>query len=286
MLLFNAGAIVLFATENAGGIVLSWAGLCMLIRLGGRPAFQSLGSRFGVAIHWMAGGSALAIGLGLSIQTEWLTADASLLILTTAVVTGLIDRYLASREHVEDREEQPLMYLALGAIAFSQAFAFMPHPAARWLMAISAVAVGLQAWTVLLAALRGRLSHDRLAEAPGVARLETLGRAGTGMRLSPIALVVAYALGGVHVVPAGHQAIVEQWGKPEKATHPPGLLIRLPPPIDTIRLVNVEASRQVQIMDPLTPSCAIQTKAHHPLRKMKPNRRLNEPWEKPWCPWK
>lgn len=253
LLLFNAGAIVLFVTSNASGIVLSWAGLCMLIRLAGRPALQILGPRFSRAIHWMSGGSALAIGLGLSIQTQWLTAQTSLLVLATACITAWLDRYLANQEHAEDRETQPLMHLALGAIAFGQIFSFMPHPASRWWMGIAAVAVGLQAWTVLLAALRGRLSHDRLSTAPGVARLESLGHAATGFRPASVALFVGYAMGGIHIVPAGHQAIVEQWGKPDPAAHPPGLLVRLPPPIDTVRMVNVEGSRQVQIMDSLTP---------------------------------
>ncbi len=77
LMLFNCGAGVLFLTGNTSGSVLSWAGLCMLIRLGGRPASQLVLRRYDTALLWISGGRALAIGLGLVLNRGWLSASES-----------------------------------------------------------------------------------------------------------------------------------------------------------------------------------------------------------------
>jgi membrane protease subunit HflK len=260
LLVFNCGALILFLSGEGGGAVLSWAGLCLLIRLGGRPASQMLAGRFDSAIRWTAAGSALAIGIGLVLNPGWMDASASPLVLIIALGALALDHWLAHRELPEEREAQPLLTLALWALATSQLFALLLHPAAEWLVVISAGALGLQAWTVLLAALRGRLCNERLSQAPGVERLERIGQNLAGLRFGPPLLFLVYVLGGVHIVPAGHQAIIERLGKPQPEAHEAGLVLRLPPPIDAVRLVDLQAVRQVQIIDPGTPLlCQDQT---------------------------
>ena len=56
-----------------------------------------------------------------------------------------------------------------------------------------------------------------------------------------------WALGAVHMVPTGHIGIVERFGEPVSQTDGAGLSVRLPPPIETMTLVNVGAERQLSI---------------------------------------
>jgi len=127
------------------------------------------------------------------------------------------------------------------------------HPGARWLAIVSVSAIGIQSWTVLLAALRGRLTRHRLSQAPGVEPLERFGHRLNQPALATGVLVVLYSLGGVHVVPPGHQAVIERLGKPLEAAHPAGLVLQLPPPIDRVRLIDVSITQQVPLMDATTP---------------------------------
>ena len=61
------------------------------------------------------------------------------------------------------------------------------------------------------------------------------------------AIVAIWALGAVHIVPTGHVGIVERFGAPVSQTDGAGLSLRLPPPIETMTVVNVGAERQLSL---------------------------------------
>jgi membrane protease subunit HflK len=106
-------------------------------------------------------------------------------------------------------------------------------------------ALGLQAWgllTGLLSTDGHRLRspsisnrHDGLAQ--GLLRPRVLAGAG----------FVLFLLGAFTIVPPGHQAIVERFGKPLDDIREPGLLLHLPAPIEHITSVDVGTIRRIPV---------------------------------------
>jgi len=53
--------------------------------------------------------------------------------------------------------------------------------------------------------------------------------------------------GAVHCVPTGHVGVVERFGSPVGETRGAGIVLRLPPPIETVTEVHVSAERQLAV---------------------------------------
>ena len=54
------------------------------------------------------------------------------------------------------------------------------------------------------------------------------------------------AIGGVYIVPAGHQALIERFGV-QQGIQESGLLLRIPPPIEEVHIIDVQKVSSVDI---------------------------------------
>jgi membrane protease subunit HflK len=217
--------------DGIGG-VLAWSGAVVLLRLG--PSVLLGGAAQGAA-RWVLAGLALITLAGVLLRGGW--QDPGLSVIAIFVIVALwVDVELARREAEADRDAQPLLQLALGLVVVGQAVSALGHPAGAWLITGAAGALCLSAWAVLASCFGA--SPERY---DGVVRLLTPGRL-------VVAGIVLFFAGGFHVVPPGHQALVERFGSPQADPLEAGLALRLPPPIERIERVDIESVRRVQII--------------------------------------
>ncbi|MFT4977870.1 MAG: membrane protease subunit HflK, partial [Myxococcota bacterium] len=116
------------------------------------------------------------------------------------------------------------------------------HPADRWLLIGASAFVAASAWGTLAGAARGSGWWWRSGrDLDGIARRLQQPAAAGG------AVVLLWWLGGISIVPTGHQAVVERFGAALEQPASAGLLVRLPPPIERVRLVDVAQIRRLEI---------------------------------------
>ena len=251
LMLMNGGAAVALVEGNPVGALLAWAGLTTLLRLGTRPALAMTEGRYAAALRFGAVGLAAVVLGGLVVRGGFGGATGSAAAAGLALVALIGERWLSGRE--EGGDPAPLLAVAHGCLVAGQLLMVGGHPAGRWLSAAAAVALGLTAWGVFLAALRGHLPSRPAWESPAIAPLDRLpGLLAAPSRWVPAAAVLLLA-GGVYAVPTGHQAVVERLGAPLDEAASPGLLIRLPPPIEAVTLVDVAGVRRVGLVDENSP---------------------------------
>jgi modulator of FtsH protease HflK len=248
LVLFNAGAVVALLAGDAGGALLAWVGLLGLLRLGMRPGLILLEGRFSGALRWgtflVAGGAVVGVLGGLS-------AGASGSLLFAALAAGALwaDVALARREAPTDRDTMPWVRAAILVAAVAQIPAMAGHPAGGWLWSVAVVCAALVGGTIVVATLVGAAPHEAVHQALGVSTLDGPVRGLSHPMVLGGASVVLFLAGGVHIVPTSHQAIVERFGVPVDAPAPAGLLLRLPPPIERVLLVDVGTIREGAVVD-------------------------------------
>jgi regulator of protease activity HflC (stomatin/prohibitin superfamily)/drug/metabolite transporter (DMT)-like permease len=253
LVLVNGGAVLALTTGAPVGALLAWAGLVGVLRLGPAPAAALMDGRFGQAMRWGFGGLAAVTLAGLALRSGWDQPGSSGAAAGLALLVLYADRKLAAGESERDRDLRPLASLALALLAAGQAMAVLQHPADRALTAAAAACLALEAWGVLLAAIKNRIPGQQVHLTPEQAPLDALpGRLRSPTRWVPLSLAIIF-LGGVVVVPPGHLAVVEQLGRPLPDAAQPGLLVRLPPPLARITLVNVARVQSLVLVGPETP---------------------------------
>lgn len=251
--LVNGGAALALVANAPVGALLAWAGVVGVLRLGPGPASALLDGRFGGPLRWGFGALAAVTLGGLALRSGWATPGANVAGAALALAALLADRQLATGEPDRDRDLRPLANAGLALLAAGQGLAVLGHPAARLLTAAAAACLALEAWGVLLAALKGRIPQQQVHQTPEQAPLDALpGRLASPRRWVPLA-VIGLLSGGVAIVPPGHRAVVEQLGDPLPDARPPGLLIRLPPPLERVLLVDVDRVRHVALITADTP---------------------------------
>ena len=57
---------------------------------------------------------------------------------------------------------------------------------------------------------------------------------------------VAFAIGGVYIVPVGHQGLIERFGV-QQGIQESGLLLRIPPPIEEVHIIDVQKISSVDV---------------------------------------
>ena len=67
--------------------------------------------------------------------------------------------------------------------------------------------------------------------------------------------VLGFGLGGIYVVPTGHQGLIERFGV-QQDIEDAGLVLRLPPPLETIHIVDIKKSVSVNIFSTPEQFCA------------------------------
>ena len=250
LVLLNSGAALALWGSAPGGALLAWGGLVGVLRLGHAPSSDLLEGRFTLALRWgFAALAAVALG-GLALKSGWARPGASGAVAGLALAALWADRGLAGGEAERDRDLRPLASLAFGLLAAGQLLGILGHAASVALNAAAAAALALEAWGVFLAAVRDRLHGTQVHQTPEQAPLDALPRRlAAPRRWVPLAALVVLS-GGVAVVPPGHPAVVERLGEPLAAVASPGLLVRLPPPLERIRPIDVDSVRTLELATP------------------------------------
>lgn len=246
LLLLNGGAALTLLGHGGGAAVLAWAGLAWIARLGPGLAASGGGSSPARALGW-AGAAVGAVAVaGALLRGAGDFTEGSLLVAILALSAALADAALAAAEPDSDRDTARLVSGGLAVLAVATAFGVLDHPAAVLLARVAAVTVALGALAAVLAGVRGQLTQPRPPLLPRLERplLRQLrpGRLGA-------ALVLVWLGGGLHAVPAGHRGIVERFGAPLPEAAGPGLALRLPPPIESVQLIDVERLRRLPVID-------------------------------------
>ncbi len=233
LVLLNGGAVIGLLGSSASGQVLAWAALASTPGLGLGAAQAAAGPRYAGILSITSGLFAIGCLAGLlSTPLEGIHPGAALL----AGAVYIADRWLGRREQAEDADTWTRT--ALLALAAAGLLSYADHPGFVVFDAAARVLIGGVALRTLLRAIgTGSTPFDRLPIGPRVL----------------VALVLTVVLGGgLRTIPAGHVALVQRFGEPLAEPAAPGLLIRLPPPIEASTLVNVAAVRTLQLAAPDT----------------------------------
>jgi membrane protease subunit HflK len=240
LLLFNVGAGLVLVGGDEAGALLVWVSLVSVLRLGRAQAAELVGARMAGPVRWVLVGLSAAVVAGLAFRGGWDAPAPALGGAILAAVVWVADRALLAREAMEDADADPLASAALLAVAVGIGLSAVDHPAGPWVLRAGALLVALAALTLLVAALRD-------ADPRGAQGLEALpAQLGRPRRLAALAVVVLLT-GGLRVVPAGHVAVIERFGAPLPDPAPAGLLLRFPPPIEQITIVDVASVRSVEL---------------------------------------
>jgi modulator of FtsH protease HflK len=245
--LTNGGAVLAVLEGSGTGLVLAWIGMIHLLRLGLAPLSGAFDHRFPRAIRWtaVALGTALALALLFRTRTEGAESIAPYALALGAL---FVDRALARRETEGWRDPLDLGALALALVALAGVLDALGHPARTWLVFTAAALGFVEAAAIALAAARGDPVHAGRPDRAGFARIDRgIVRIARPAIALPV-LVAVYLLGGVALVPAGHQAVITRFGEPI-ATHAPGLSVRLPPPFERSDVIHTSLVRRVALFE-------------------------------------
>ncbi len=247
--LVNGGAVLALLEGAPAGALLAWAGLVGVLRLGPAPASDLLDGRFGQPLRWGFGAfAAVALG-GLVLHLQAGATGSSLVAAGLALAVLLADRALAAAEPEGDRDLRPLATLALAAVAASELFGLMGHGGSVALMVVAGGLFGLEAWGVLLAALKDRIPSQQVHQTVEQAPLDALGLRLLPTRAWGMALAAVWLAGGLHLVQPGQAAVIERLGRPLADAADPGLVLRLPPPLERVTAVDVARVRPVTLVE-------------------------------------
>ena len=251
--LLNAGALLALLVGSQVGVLLAWIALLGMLRCA-QPLIPGIAGGLATTLgRW--GTVAVAGGLlvALVLRGGWDAQRANWLAMALVAVAWLLDVALASREPEAERDTAPALRGAVVLVLLGQALAMMHHGGARVLLALAAAAATAGAWGLLLDAFAGRLPGAPSAKKGSSGRMDRIVLVlQRPWRLGAL-LAVVYLLGGVHTVPPGSLAIVERLGAPLDRLASPGLLLRLPPPLERITVVDVAALRRVELVSSDTP---------------------------------
>ncbi len=240
LLLFNVGAGLVLLTGDSAGALLVWVALVSVVRLGRAPTAELVTGRAAGAVRWGVAALAVAVVVGLGVHGGWDVTAPSIGGAVLAALVWLVDRALAPREAPADLDTDPLASAALLAAAAGIGLTAVGHPLGPWVLRGSALLVAFAALGVFLAALRD-------ADPRNLRGLDALPAwLGQPRRLVILAVLVV-ATGGLRAVPAGSVAVIERFGAPLATPAPAGLLLRFPPPIETITLVDVSTVRSIEL---------------------------------------
>jgi membrane protease subunit HflK len=246
--LLNAGALLALLGGNQVGVLLAWIAVLGMLRCA-QPLLPGIAGGLATTVgRW--GTVAVAAGLlaALALRGGWDSRHASWIAVGLAAAAWALDVALAGREPDQERDRSPALRAAVLLVVSGQALALMQHGGARLLLILAAVATAMGAWGLLLDAFQGRLPGAPGLERGSAGRMDSavllLHRPG---RIAGL-LTAVFMLGGAHTVPPGSLAIVERLGAPLERLAQPGLLLRLPPPIERITVVDVAAIRRVELV--------------------------------------
>lgn len=244
LFLLNAGAALALLRGLGAGALLAWIGAAGLLRLGPPAVLQLMEGRYPNAIRWGSAILSALLILGVVFRGGWQVDSPGLMAAAVAMVILIADVVLAQGEGSSDQDMAHPLHMALGLVVLAQVAGWAVHPGEQWLQAIAAMFTAMTVWSTLMGAMHGTgrwWERSRGLDAVAIKLSQPTWAVG--------GLAVVWGLGGLSIVPAGHQAVVERFGaaRPQPATA--GLLLHLPPPIERIHVLNVAQFRQLDVVN-------------------------------------
>ncbi len=251
--LLNGGALLALLGGRQIGVLVAWVAALGMLRCA-QPLLPGVLGGFSRTVgRWGTAAVAAALILALLLRGGWDAAQASWAAVALVSVALGLDIALGMREQEAERDGAVALRGAALLLAAGQLLGAMEHGGARLLLLFAAGAAALGAWGLLLDAARGRLPAAPSEEKGSTGRMDrVVGLLRSPRRWVP-ALAVVYLVGGVHVVPPGSKAIVERLGAPLERLAEPGLLLRLPPPVEQVTVVDVSTVRRAELVVPEDP---------------------------------
>ena len=243
LLVLNLGAFASLSTDEAVAPMITLVGLALVARFGPGAASVLLDGRFSGALRWLGALLGLLV-LGSSYRAAGTLAETSglgLAIVLLGVV--LLDRQLGSKEPQELRDEHPVFQVAIGAFAVALILGGLGHGLSGLLLEFANGLLGLCGLTAALAGFGG----SGAGASPGMDNLESYASPWVSARRAALAVGAVWLAGAVHAVPTGHVGIIERFGSPVGQTDGAGLVLRLPPPLETLTEVHVSAERLLDV---------------------------------------
>jgi membrane protease subunit HflK len=245
--LLNGGVLMGMASGGASSVLMALAGLTVLARLGPSVAHAWLDGRFGRIIGWTGAGVAAVAAGGCFLRSGTLDDAGSLWGMVLALVVLALDRRLAAGE--TEREDQPLVHLALLLLAGGHALGWMQHGMAHAITEAANFALGWAAVGLVVAGLSGGLIGARPASHGALERFDGPGRWFFQGKRPLAAACLVWIAGGIHLVPTGHVGIVERFGAPISQTDGAGLFLRAPAPLEALRVIDVSSERRLSLYE-------------------------------------
>lgn len=248
LLLLNVGAFLAIFHGLGVGALLSWLGAAGLIRLGPPALIQLLDGQLAPLTRWVPALLASVLIVGVLFRGGWSSGAPGLLAAAVAFAALLGDIVLSGGESAPDADDASPLRMGLILLAASQLAGLAGHPAGIWLLVAAAAFAAVTAWSTLSGAVRGGDQWWREGR-------DLDGLAARLQRPLPLcgAALLIWLLGGVSQVPAGHHAVIERLGAALSEPARAGLLVRLPPPVERINLVDVSQVRRLEIVTSNTP---------------------------------
>ncbi len=249
LLLLNGGVVIVLSSGGATAPLLAVAGLLVLARYGPGLTTVWLDGRFGRPLQWGAGlVAAIAAGACFIRAGDLSVEPLSLAPIVAAVALGL-DALMVRMESSQDQDRQVLLTAGLSVFVGAHVALGIGHGLADVLIEVANFALGWQAVALVLAGFTGQLM--RVAPGQSSLMLWFEGRArwlGHGRR--PLFLVIGvWLLGSVRLVPTGSVGIIERFGAPLSQTDGAGMLVRLPPPFESVTTVDVSKVFRVPMIE-------------------------------------
>ncbi len=245
LILLNVAALLAVLGGEGEAALLAWIALPGLLRLGLRPAQTWLGGRHAVLLQVAAASGAVAAGVAMLREGQ---AGDSLLVAGVALGAWGADRFLMNREVGGSREGDDWAQAALLLLATGLVLSRALHPGGPLLL------VGMRGALLLssLLLLGGVLFGGGSGRSP-LKSLETLPGWMRQPRFLGASAVILSVVGCFSVVPPGHRAVVERWGYPLPEMFRPGWLMRFPPPMERVTLVDVGRTQRMPVSTPEVP---------------------------------
>lgn len=249
----NGGALSALLGGSQVGVLLAWVAALGMLRCA-QPLIPGLAGGLASSLgRW--GTVAVSLGLlaALALRGGWDAQVGTWLAVGLGAAALLLDAALASREPQAERDTVPFLRAAVLSVVFGQVLALMHHGGARLMLVLAAAAAAFGAWGLLLDAFQGRLPGAPAMEGSSARRMDRAVLVILRPRRLAVLVAAVYLLGGLYSVPPGSRAIVERLGAPLEQLAEPGLLLRLPPPIERVTVIDVAALRRAELVSSSSP---------------------------------
>jgi membrane protease subunit HflK len=248
LVLLNGGVALVLSGAGPTAPLLAVAGLLVLARYGPGLTNAWLDGRFARALRWGAALIAAAAAGACFMRAGALSVHSGQIAVFLAVVAVAAEILLVRMETDAQRDAHPLVIAALLLFVIAHVARGIEHGMADVFAEVANFTLGWSALGLVLAGLGGTLMQAAPGRGGVVAWFEGPARWAAAGRRPWVIGICLWIVGAVRIVPTGSVGIIERFGAPLSQTDGAGLFVRLPPPIETLTIVDVSVVHRVSLI--------------------------------------